>query len=49
MSDLNHPVRLVDRIKDGRVAGVVLVGQAQLLQGEGDVVDVRHLQRDLVQ
>lgn len=41
---LDHPVRLVDRVEDGRVAGVILVRQSILLDGEGDVVDVGHLQ-----
>jgi hypothetical protein len=41
---LDHSVRLIDRIEDGGVAGVVLVRQSILLGGEGDVVDVGHLQ-----
>lgn len=41
---LDHSVRLIDRIEDGRVTGVVLVRQSILLDGEGDVVDVGHLQ-----
>lgn len=41
---LDHSVRLIDRIEDGGVTGVVLVRQSILLGGEGDVVDVGHLQ-----
>ena len=43
MSDLDHSVWLVNRIEDRRITGVVLVSQSVLLQGEGNVVDVRHL------
>ncbi len=41
---LDHSVRLIDRVEDGRVTGVVIVRQSILLDGEGNVVDVGHLQ-----
>ena len=48
LTHLDHAVGLVDGVEDGGVAGVVRVLQAVLVQGERQVVDVRHLQGDLM-
>ena len=44
---LNHSVWLIDGEEYVRAAGVVLAGNAVVLQRKGDVMDVGHVQGDL--